>query len=250
MGLIYFAFVYNLVMYGINDVYDYESDIKNPRKTGIDGSVLPKTKHPDLWFKMLAISIPFTLYLLISGDLSASTWLVLMIFMVFAYSVKGLRLKEVPLLDSFTSSFHYTSPFIYGALLAGNTNLYLPAFITFFVWVMANHAFGAIQDIVPDKSASIRSVATQLGSQKTIYFVLSLYSIAAVLPVLFYGNNGAFVSLLFLPYVYIVARTLPDRANSNSQLFKKGWNQFLYINYGIGFVLTVLLLFKFNIVEL
>ena len=32
IGLLYFLFPYNLLMYGVNDIYDYESDIKNPRK--------------------------------------------------------------------------------------------------------------------------------------------------------------------------------------------------------------------------
>ena len=32
IGFVYFLFSYNLLMYGVNDIYDYESDLKNPRK--------------------------------------------------------------------------------------------------------------------------------------------------------------------------------------------------------------------------
>lgn len=249
-GIFYFAFVYNVAMYGINDIYDYESDIKNPRKTGIDGSVLPKAKHSDLWLKISIISIPATIAMFWAGNLAANVWLAVMIFMVLAYSVKGLRFKEIPVLDSITSSFHYTSPFIYGGLLASNIDLHVPAFMVFFVWVMANHAFGAIQDIAPDKAAGISSIATKLGSELTISFVLAAYIVAMILPVMFYGTNALIVSLGLLPYALIVLRTIPERANSNSVLFKQGWNRFLYINYIVGFVGTILLLIHFNVVVL
>lgn len=248
IGVFYFAFAYNLMMYGVNDIYDYESDIKNPRKiaAGIDGSVLAKHKHPALWVWIAAINLPPTIYLFLAGNYAANLWLALMLFMVFAYSIKGLRFKELPVIDSITSSFHYTSPFIYGSLLAGADQLYLPAFMAFFIWVMANHAFGAIQDIKPDREAGIDSVATKLGAPRTIIFVLTAYILAALLPALFYGPSGLIVSLLLSPYVYIVGRTLPRRHDSGSPLFARGWRQFLYANYGIGFVLTMLLLKVFK----
>lgn len=248
IGVFYFAFAYNLLMYGVNDIYDYESDIKNPRKiaAGIDGSVLAKTKHPRLWFWISLVSIPPSLYLFIVGNTTSNIWLAVMLFLVFAYSIKGLRFKEIPLLDSATSSFHYTSPFIFGCLLAGGNNLYLPAFATFYVWVMANHAFGAIQDIKPDKEAGIASIATKLGSARTIVFVLSAYVVAAILPILFYGLEGIVASVLLSPYIYIVARTLPRWNDSNSPLFSKGWKQFLYVNYAVGFIFALLLLKVFK----
>jgi len=248
VGVFYFAFAYNLMMYGVNDIFDYESDIKNPRKiaAGIDGSVLAKTKHAALWFWIFIIATPPSVYLFAVGNYASNIWLALMLFMVFAYSIKGLRFKEIPLVDSATSSFHYTSPFIYGSLLVGSQQLYLPAFITFFVWVMANHAFGAIQDIKPDREANIDSVATKLGAARTIVFVLVAYTVAALLPVLFYGIKGLVASLLLAPYVYIVARTLPDRHNSESKLFAIGWKQFLYANYAVGFVFTFILLATFK----
>lgn len=248
IGVFYFAFAYNLLMYGVNDIYDYESDIKNPRKiaAGIDGSVLAKTKHPKLWRWIYIISVPPTVYLFLVGNSSSNTWLIIMLFLVFAYSIKGLRFKEIPLVDSATSSFHYTSPFIFGSLLAGAGFQYVPAFATFYIWVMANHAFGAIQDIEPDKEAGIASVATKLGSARTIIFVLIAYIIAASLPLVFYGTQGIIATLLLAPYVYIVAKTLPKRHDSNSPLFSKGWKQFLYVNYAVGFIFTLILLKVFK----
>lgn len=45
VGFIFFLIPYNIAMYGMNDVFDYESDIVNPRKGGVEGAVLPKTMH-------------------------------------------------------------------------------------------------------------------------------------------------------------------------------------------------------------
>lgn len=248
VGVIYFSFVYNLSMYGINDIFDYESDILNPRKTGIDGSVMSKAKHKPLFIWILITSLPSLAYLMVIGNLYANLWLAFMTFMVLAYSIKGLRFKEIPFLDSITSSFHYTSPFIYGGLLSGNSNLYWGAFIIYFTWVAANHAFGAIQDIAPDREAGIGSIAAKLGASKTITLVLSLYTIAALLPIALYGTKGIVASILLSPYVYIVARTLKDKDDDSSPLFKKGWNQFLYVNYVVGFVFTFILLFGFKVI--
>lgn len=36
LGTLYFLIPYNLAMYGINDVFDYASDLANPRKGGIE----------------------------------------------------------------------------------------------------------------------------------------------------------------------------------------------------------------------
>lgn len=246
LGIIYFAFVYNFFMYGINDIFDYESDIRNPRKTGIDGSVMPKTKHASLWFWIVAVNLPITLYFYLQGDMATNLWFSIMIFMVIAYSLGGLRFKERPVLDSFTSSFHYTSPFIYGGLLAGNANLYIGGFITFFIWVMSNHALGAIMDITPDKEAKIKSIATELGSNITTLLVFGGYCLAAVLPVLLYGLHGLVGSLVLSLYVYYVAKTLPYRHNDKHPIFPKTWRLFLYTNYAAGFVITFALLLGFK----
>jgi len=40
VGTLFFLIPYNLLMYGINDVFDYESDLRNPRKGGIEGALL------------------------------------------------------------------------------------------------------------------------------------------------------------------------------------------------------------------
>ena len=59
IGTLFFLIPYNLAMYGINDVFDYESDLRNPRKGGAHGAVLDRRMHRiTLWAAALSCA-PF-----------------------------------------------------------------------------------------------------------------------------------------------------------------------------------------------
>ena len=237
-AFLFFFFPYNLAMYGINDIFDYETDIRNPRKT----NVLAKSKHVSLWSWIAVICMPFIVYLLSKGSLEANLWLVLMLFMVVAYSAKNLRWKEVALLDSITSSFHYTSPVFYALILTGYSKEYVVAFIAYFLWAMGNHAFGAIQDIKPDKEARIRSVATQLGALNTSIYVLFLYSTAAVISAYFYGTVGLLAAILIAMNITCTAYSLRYRLTEDHPIYRKMWIFFTYLNYFSGMIITIALI--------
>ncbi|GAC1387477.1 MAG: prenyltransferase [Candidatus Saccharimonadales bacterium] len=239
IGAIYFLFPYNLFLYGINDIFDYESDIRNPRKAGIEGAVLVKEKHWPLFLVILATNVPYWIYFLRIGNRLASLWLVVMVVMALAYSVKRVRFKEIPLVDSLTSAFHYTSPFLFGVLLITGQFDWLRGFIAFFIWSIANHAFGAIQDIKPDTEAGIRSIATALGANRTVWFCLGVYCVAALLPTLFFGAAGIVVSGILLSYVWLVAHTLPYRTQPSHPVFHRSWQLLTYLNYGNGLLLSL-----------
>ena len=56
IGTLYFLVPYNLAMYGINDVFDYASDLANPRKGGIEGALLsPRIHRATLWLSLIHI---------------------------------------------------------------------------------------------------------------------------------------------------------------------------------------------------
>ncbi|OYX55956.1 MAG: prenyltransferase, partial [Micrococcales bacterium 32-70-13] len=162
IGTIYFLIPYNLAMYGINDVFDYESDLRNPRKGGVEGALLDPSIHRTTLWAAVITNVPFLVALVALG--SPLSWLVLAVsvFAVIAYSAIGLRFKEKPVLDSITSSTHFVSPAVYGLVLAGA--VFTPALwlilISFFLWGMASHAFGAVQDVIADREGGLASIAT------------------------------------------------------------------------------------------
>lgn len=242
LGTLFFLVPYNLAMYGINDVFDYESDLRNPRKGGAEGAVLSPRMHRPTIIAAIATTVPFLGYLAVVG--SPLSWLVLAVsmFAVVAYSAKGLRFKERPFLDSVTSSTHFVSPAIYGLVLAGAvfTPQLWAVLGAFFLWGAASHAFGAVQDILADREAGIASIATALGARATVRIAIAAYLLAGVL-LLFTAWPGPLAAVLVLPYAAVCAPfwSVPDAASESAN---RGWRRFLLLNFATGFVVTVLLI--------
>jgi 4-hydroxybenzoate polyprenyltransferase len=251
VGTLFFLIPYNVAMYGINDVFDYESDMRNPRKGGLEGAVLDRRLHRLTLWVALVTTVPFLVFLDIVG--SPLSWLVLAVsmFAVVAYSVKGLRFKEVPFLDSVTSSTHFVSPAIYGLVLAGA--VFTPALwlilAAYFLWGVASHAFGAIQDIQADREGGLASVATVMGARFTARFALGAYLLAGVaLVVAGVGSDSLttlYAAALAIPYLIMVwpYRSLPD---AECERAHRGWRAFLWINYAAGFAVTLLLILNWT----
>ncbi|WP_411699384.1 prenyltransferase [Conyzicola sp.] len=242
IGTIYFLIPYNLAMYGINDVFDYEGDLRNPRKGGVEGALLDRSMHkPTLWAALLT-NVPFLVFLVVVGN--PLSWLVLAVsvFAVIAYSAPGLRFKERPFVDSITSSTHFVSPAIYALVLAGaafTPQLWM-LLGAFFLWGLASHAFGAVQDVIADREADISSIATVIGAKATVRFAVLAYWFAGVL-LLFTEWPGPLAAILALPYVVVCAPfwSISDDAAESAN---RGWKKFLALNFLSGFFVTMLLI--------
>ncbi|GAB3659853.1 prenyltransferase [Zhihengliuella somnathii] len=242
LGTFFFLVPYNLAMYGINDVFDYESDLLNPRKGGVEGAVVPRERHRRILWASAVSTVPLAVVLLAAGGLAAGVALVISLAAVVAYSAPKLRFKERPVLDSITSSTHFVSPAVYGWLLAEapmNSGAWA-AFAAFFCWGMASHAFGAIQDIVPDRAAGLGSIATVLGARPTVAVATGLYAAAGLL-CLNLPLPGALAGLLCLPYLVNAGRFLRV-TDATSERTRTGWRVFLWLNYVTGFLFTLLLI--------
>jgi 4-hydroxybenzoate polyprenyltransferase len=238
-GTLYFLGPYNLLMYGVNDVYDYESDIKNPRKGGVEGMRESRAFHPTILRAVTLTNTPFLLYLFIVSDWPARAILTLVVFAALAYSLKGLRFKEIPILDSLTSSFHFVGPLLFAITLVGFQPAAWPWLVAFFLWGMASHAFGAVQDIIPDKKGKIHSVATALGARVTVWMSFILY-LSAALIVAFQGNAYILIAIAAVTYCLNVAPYL-FVTTKTSAITNKGWKRFLWLNYVNGAVITMVI---------
>ena len=242
VGTLFFLIPYNLAMYGINDVFDYESDLANPRKGGLEGAVLDRTTHRVTLVVAVALCVPFVVWLILVGD--GWSWLVLGIslFAVAAYSVPGLRFKERPVLDSLTSSTHFVSPAVYGLVLAGAhwTPALIALLVAFFLWGIGSHAFGAVQDVVPDRAGGIHSIATVFGAATTVRVAMTAW-LAAGLLMLATHWPGPLAGLLVAPYL-ATAAPYWRVSDAESERSNRGWKRFLWINYSVGFLVTMLLI--------
>lgn len=242
VGTLFFLVPYNFAMYGINDVFDYQSDLRNPRKGGVEGALLdPRWHRLVLWLSGI-LSLPFVVYLVIVGGWASWIALAVSLFAVVAYSAGGLRFKERPVLDSLTSATHFVSPAFYGLLLAGAdwNGALVAALAAFFLWGCASHAFGAVQDVVADREGGIASIATVIGARRTVRLSVTLYLLAGLL-LLATEWPGPLAAVLAVPYV---VNALPwwRVTDETAPTANRGWRRFLWLNFATGFAVTMLLI--------
>ncbi|MDM8084470.1 prenyltransferase [Cellulomonas cellasea] len=247
VGTLFFLAPYNLLMYGVNDVFDYASDLRNPRKGGIEGALadpaVAQKVHRRILWACVVTTAPFTVWLLGQGSVGAGITLLAVLFLVVAYSAPGLRFKERPVLDSFTSAMHFVGPLLYALVLVGAdlaARAVWPVLVAFTLWGMASHAFGAVQDVRADREGGIASVATVLGAHATVVAATGAYLLAAaVLAVLPWP--GWLAALLPLPYALNAAVFWSVR-DADCERANRGWRRFLWLNLVTGFLVTMLLI--------
>lgn len=235
-GTLFFLFPYNLLMYGINDIYDYESDIQNPRKGGLEGAVVAKQFHRRLLRWIIFILLPSVLIMSLLSPLAGFLWLLILLADVIAYSAPPLRLKEVPVIDSISSSFHFVGPAIFALFFAPHDWSHLVALLAFFLWGVASHAFGAIQDIKPDRAAGLSSIATVFGQRVTAIICIISYLVACALLGLAYNAVGWLIGALLSLYAINVIVAM----HQNS--FHQGWRRWMWLNLVVGFGITQIII--------
>jgi 4-hydroxybenzoate polyprenyltransferase len=245
VGTLFFLIPYNLLMYGINDVFDYESDLRNPRKGGIEGALLNKKWHKlTLWSSTL-LCVPFLVYLYAISDMNSALWLTLFIFTVVAYSAPKLRFKERGFLDSLTSASHFVGPMIYALSLSGvdlAERPVLSSILAFTLWGIASHAFGAVQDVKADREADISSIATMIGAKATVWFAFIAYAAAGVL-VMNTIWPGPLAAIAAIPYLLILTPYL-NITDEDCERANKGWRRFIWLNFFAGAVVSLILIWS------
>lgn len=81
-------------MYGVNDVFDYASDLRNLCSSGIEGGLVAPERaravhRRILWASALSV-VPFVVYLVAVGSVASTVVLAVVLFLVVAYSAPVL----------------------------------------------------------------------------------------------------------------------------------------------------------------
>ncbi len=248
LGFAYFLVPFNLLMYGVNDIFDYASDLANPRKRSLEGGIVPPDRRRATWAAIAATNLPFLALLGWLAPPAGFAAVLLAAFAALAYSAPPLRTKVRPFLDSLTSASHFVLPAVAGFLVAGLDPAALPwaLIVGFTAWGVASHALGAIQDIAYDRAAGIGSIATAIGARPTALLALAGYGIA-IGAALSYGGLAAVAGLALATYLLLPFAVLcrPDEPQA-----RRAWRSFLGLNLLVGFVLTQLLLRHWGLVTL
>lgn len=234
---LYFTFPANLLVYGINDIFDYETDKRNTKKQGYE-MMLGKAQHKVIWFWILLLNVPV---LALSVNISAEVFIALAAFLFFSifYSAPPIRAKTKPFLDS-AFNILYLFPGYVGYVIANYYDLsgvFSPSvFFAGAAWVMAMHAYSAVPDITADKAAGLKTIATVLGVRGTLWLCFALYTVSALLAPLVLGQLP---KMLWLIYAAMMALSLKE---GTEQGVMKVYRYFPAVNVAVGMVVFFLLL--------
>lgn len=235
--LILFSLPANLFIYGINDIYDFETDILNPKKMGYE-SILSKNNHNKIsWLISLIFLVPVIISIPFLNQAS-SVMLAIFIATGAIYSIPPLKAKSKPFFDSFISGLIYIIPGYFSFAVITNQYPPITIFLSTLFWSMAMHAFSAIPDIESDRESKLPTVAVMLGKNTTAYFCILLYSASAILATYYIGIISI---ILLLPYLFICYFVTKKRYQEKvMDLYK----MFPILNTLTGFILFVFILLQ------
>lgn len=215
----------NVLLYGVNDVFDADVDEANPKKDDREVRYGGQRVVPSA---VLACGL-LGLGLIPVLPLESLLWVAVFYFFGVQYSAPPGRFKTTPLLDSVSNGLYFAPGAAAYVALAGSQPPLL-AIVGGWLWTMGMHTFSAIPDIEPDRNAGIETTATLLGEDRTYTYCVGCWTVAAVC----FGALDARLGALFSVYpVFTLAVALTDLDVSRAYWW------FPAINTVVGAVFTM-----------
>lgn len=209
LGL-YLTLPANLLIYGVNDLFDAETDKLNPKKATYEHLLRPAERR-GLTRTILILNLPFLA--LVPFLPHAWPWLLVFVVTGVGYSMPPLRAKGRPILDSAFNLLYVAPGFAAYAAVSGQQPP-VTVVVAALLWCMAMHAYSAVPDIAADQTAGVPTVATLLGPRRTLVGCGIAYAVAAALAFPFVG---AFALVGGALYLAMIGLSLGSR--SSARLF-------------------------------
>ena len=233
--LLYFLIPANIILYGLNDISDEETDQINNKKHTKEVRVSAKNRQLVKYVVFLTFFISLIGGIFFAKTMLARIVLVLFFCLSYSYSLPPFRFKAKPFIDSLSNSL-YILPGIFGYTLITSQLPPLWVMVAGASWTFSMHLFSAVPDIASDKKSGILTTAVFLGKKPA----LLLCSVAwACSSLLFLLNGISLVALLSLIYVILPLFTYRYH-NSVDRIY--WW--FPYINITFGALLFFSVLFE------
>ena len=225
---LYFLLPANLLVYGINDIFDFETDRLNPKKAEYEMLVRPEShRHLAIW--TIVLNLPFLVaayFVAYSALFPLAAFLILSIF----YSAPPIRAKAMPIVDSlFNILYVFPGAFAY-QMITGNFPP-LPVMIAAGAWTSAMHAFSAIPDIDADRKAGLSTIATLVGKSGTLVFCLVMYVASAAVAFPYLHSVSIMVGFLYVGVILI------SYFEKDPTTVFKIYQRFPLLNAGVGLAL-------------
>ena len=174
--ILWLTLPFNLLIYGVNDVFDQETDAQNPRKGTLEGARIEISEVRPIALGVALSNVPFLVYFAFFVPPSAVAWMLLYALLFVGYSVPPARFKARPYLDSLSNAA-YAFPLVFVPLALGKGPVW-PAAVGLMAWSAAKHTFDAVQDVDEDRRAGITTTAVRLGPDGVVLWSGALWALA------------------------------------------------------------------------
>ena len=221
----YFLLPANVFLYGINDVFDREIDVENPKKASKEARYGGQRWVP----VVVAGCAALALVLVPLVPMGALVWIGVFLVLGAAYSAPPVRFKTTPLFDSVSNGL-YVAPGIAAYVAVAGSQPPVLAIVGGWLWAMGMHTFSAIPDLEPDRRAGIRTTATVLGEHRTYVYCGCCWLLAAVA----FGAVDVRLGAVMTVYPLLVGVI----AGSSVDVDRAYW-WFPAINTAVGTILTL-----------
>jgi len=151
------------LIYGINDIFDRDTDDPNARKGGYGGAKITDSETKPIVWGVVLTNLPFLIYFIATLPWPAWAWMLAYTFSFWQYSATPLRFKGRPVWDSLSNT-DYAYPLVFVPFALGAEPMW-PAALGLMAWSMAKHVYDAIQDIDEDSAAGIKTTAVAFGTK-------------------------------------------------------------------------------------
>ncbi len=170
------TFPMGLAGFGLNDIYDYRSDIVNPRKGGIQGHRLTKPEIKKLKKISYLFGILFYILVLLSGKVQFILTMLLLGLVSYLYIVPPFRLKGKAPLDLISAAAVIVLlPFAAGFSYHQNlVNLPWKIYVIT-LCVCAGQAITTVMDMDYDKRVGDKTFAVKYGARNTMIFAFLVF---------------------------------------------------------------------------
>lgn len=227
----YFLFPANVFLYGVNDYWDMETDLLNPKKDGREHRISEEEKKrlAVILQAITALSIVLIPFMQSMGE---RIIFILFLFLSHQYSAKPLRFKEKPILDS-ASNVLYILPGVFAYYWITGRLPPLLILLAGFLHTYAMHIFSAIPDIEYDEETGITTTAVLLGRKASLIICFLAWGGLSAIVIL--AGGGSPLSLLSLVYPLMVLNVL----FRNLKVESVYW-YYPYLNIGLGGLMFLL----------
>ena len=176
--LVWLSLPFNLLIYGINDLSDLDTDQTNDRKNSWEGAKIDPNEFRLIISCCAALNLPFLVLFVFYSQPKGYWWLLVYVIVFLIYSLPP-RLKARPILDSLSNAA-YGLPLVFVPLLLGSQVMWTAA-AGLMTWGVAKHCYDAIQDQKVDASVGLVTTPVLLGGWGALVFCLGFWLVSTML---------------------------------------------------------------------